>query len=295
MYNFLRWALTFGLWLPMACAAAAFSSGGPAALHASHQRLTGELAHNDYQRALHVASSPSPDDLRGDVYAVLDHPFALVGRSLGTPSNWCEMLILPYNTKYCRAAQGPAGPQLVLRVGHKSDQPVEQAYPLVFDWHPVVARGDFFEARLTADNGPLGTNDYQIVVAAVPLDGRRTFVHLRYSYRAGFAGNLAMQGYLATVGAGKVGFTVMGRQVDGSPVLIDGVRGVVERNAMRYYLAIDAYLDSLAGPPAGQVERRIQGWFTASARHARQLNEMDRATYVVLKRAEHQRQQAALP
>lgn len=293
MNNF-RWAAALALAMPLACAAA-FASGGPAAMHASHQQLTNQLAHNDYQRALHVASSQSPDVLRGDVYAVLDHPFVLVGRSLGLPSNWCEALILPYNTKYCRATSGPTGPQLVLRVGHKSDQAVEEAYPLVFAWHPVVSRDDYFEARLTADNGPLTTSDYQIVVAAVPLDSRRTFLHLRYSYRAGFAGNLAMQGYLATVGAGKVGFTVTGRTANGSPVHIDGVRGVVERNAMRYYLAIDAYLDSLAAPPGAQVERRIQGWFTASERHARQLNEMDRTTYVVLKRAEHQRQQVALP
>ena len=72
------------------------------------------------------------------------------------------------------------------------------------------------------------------------------------------------------------------------------VRGVVERNAMRYYLAIDAYLASLAAPEGEQVERRIQAWFNASERYARQLREMDRATYVALKRGEYERQQTAL-
>ena len=63
---------------------------------------------------------------------------------------------------------------------------------------------------------------------------------------------------------------------------------------MRYYLAIDAYLASLAAPEGEQVERRIQAWFNASERYARQLREMDRATYVALKRGEYERQQTAL-
>jgi len=73
-----------------------------------------------------------------------------------------------------------------------------------------------------------------------------------------------------------------------------GVRGAVERNAMRYYLAIDSYLDSLGAPAGQQVERRIQGWFNATERYPRQLREMDRPTYVAMKRNEVERQQALI-
>ena len=85
-------------------------------------------------------------------------------------------------------------------------------------------------------------------------------MHLSYSYGSGVAGRLAMQGYLATAGADKVGFTVTGRDGSGQPIYIGGVRGAIERNAMRYYLAIDAHLASLqraAGAAAGQANRDL--------------------------------------
>ena len=105
---------------------------------------------------------------------------------------------------------------------------------------------------------------------------------------------LAMQAYLATAGADKVGFTVIGKDGNGQPIYRGGVRGAVERNAMRYYLAIDAYLASLQAPADQQPEKRIQAWFNATERYARQLHEMDRGTYVAMKRGEYARQQAAI-
>ena len=73
-------------------------------------------------------------------------------------------------------------------------------------------------------------------------------MHLSYSYDYGVAARVAMQGYLATIGRDKVGFSVVGTQADGQPVYIGGTRGVVERNTMRYYLAIEAYLGALSLP-----------------------------------------------
>ena len=69
-----------------------------------------------------------------------------------------------------------------------------------------------------------------------------------------------------------------------------GVRGVVERNTMRYYLAIDAYLD--APGPQGR-EKRLGEWFDDTERYARQLHEMDRDDYLAMKRSEFQRLQTA--
>ena len=83
----------------------------------------------------------------------------------------------------------------------------------------------------------------------MPVDGGRTFLHLSYSYTFGTAGRLAMQVYLGTVGSSKVGFTVTGTQPDGQRQHIGGMRGVVERNTMRYFLAIEAFLGALAVPP----------------------------------------------
>ena len=264
------------------------------ALRAKHAELREQLRTNTYQRALHIDSAESSDTLKGDVYAVLDHPFKKVSGALKDPGQWCDILILPFNTKYCHPVNGEGGPGLLMRIGRKFDQPVESAFRIDFSWRGIAATHDYFETRMNSKNGPMGTRDYRIQVSAVPLDSGQTFMHLSYSYGYGIAGRLAMQTYLATVGADKVGFTVTKQDAGGHPQLIGGVRGAIERNAMRYYLAIDAYLDSLGTPAAQQVEKRIQGWFDATERHARQLREMDRPTYVTMKRQEYERQQTMI-
>jgi hypothetical protein len=262
-----------------------------ASLRAKYGELREQLSHNNFHRPMVIDSAQAGDNLKGDVYAVLDHPFGQLSGELKDPQNWCDIMILPFNTKYCHAVDGNRGPDLLVRVGRKSDQPVADAYKLQFSFRGVAATPDYYESRLAAKEGPIGTRDYHITVSAVPLDDKRTFMHLSYAYGYGFAGKLAMQAYLSTVGADKVGFSVTGRDADGQPVYMGGVRGAVERTAMRYYLAIDAYLDSLSAPPAQQVERRIQTWFSASERYPRQLREMDRPTYVAMKRNEVERQQ----
>ena len=252
-------------------------------LRARHAELKDELRNNAYQRQLYIDSSESANALQGDVYAVLDHPFEKVRDSLKDPDAWCDVMLLPFNTKYCHASDN----QLAVRIGRRYNQPVEQAYKIDFRFQNVAAGSDYLESRLTAPQGPVGTRDYRIRVEAVPLDAGHTFMHLSYAYGYGTAGKIAMGAYLNTAGASKVGFS------QSKDPLTTGVRGAIERNAMRYYLAIDAYLDSLAAPEALRVDRRINAWFNAVERYPKQLHEMDRATYVQMKRQEYDRQQTA--
>jgi hypothetical protein len=267
---------------------------GSGELRTRYVELREQLRNNNFHRPLHIDSTQAGDTIRGDVYAVLDHSFREVSGALKDPADWCNILILPFNTKYCHAVGSSAAANLLVRIGRRSDQPVEHAFRLDFVLRPVAATAGYFESRLDAGRGPVGTHDYRIVVSAVPLDAGRTFMHLRYSYGYGFAGRLAMQAYLATAGANKVGFTVTGRDGNGGPLLIGGVRGAVERNVMRYYLAIDAHLASLAAPPEQRLGKRIATWFDATERYPRQLHEMDRASYTAMKRAESERQQAMI-
>jgi hypothetical protein len=139
----------------------------------------------------------------------------------------------------------------------------------------------------------MGTSDYRIVLEAMALQNGTAFLHLTYSYAAGFSARLALQAYLATVGSDKVGFSMVEGQGDGQSGYVGGMRGLMERNTMRYYLAIDAFLGATGMAPAAQPEKRLQDWFTATERYPRQLHEMDREEYVPMKRAEYVRQQAA--
>ncbi len=263
-------------------------------LRALHGQLREKLRDNPYQRPIHIDSAENGDNLKGDVYAVLDYPYQTLTAALKAPTDWCDILILPFNTKYCHPTSGPNGTNLVLRIGRKANQPVEDAYRLDFALRNVAATADYFEGRLSSSKGPVGTRDYRISLEAIPLDAKRTFMHLSYSYAYGGMGRLAMQGYLSTAGADKVGFSVIGQDGNGQPAYIGGVRGAIERNVMRYYLAIDAHLASLSAPAEQQLDKRITAWFNSTERYARQLHEMDRAQYVSMKRSEHERQQALI-
>lgn len=263
-------------------------------LQAKYAQLRDQLRNSPYQRPIVIDSGEASDTLRGDIYAVLDHPYETLNRTLERPGDWCAILLLPFNTKYCHAVNAAGGAKLLMRIGRKADQPADEAYRIDFTLHPVAASPEYLESRLTAGEGPFGTHDYRITVAAIPLDAHHTFMHLSYSYSYGGMGRFAMQAYLATAGASKVGFTVAGRDAHGQPAYIGGMRGAIERNVMRYYLAVDAHLASLSAPPDQQLEKRLETWFDSSERYARQLHEMDRAQYIAMKKSEVQRQQALL-
>jgi hypothetical protein len=264
----------------------------PAALRARHDALQERLRHNQYQRPIHLDSSESPGSVTGDIFALVNHPYATVGAALTNPDYWCDILILHLNTKYCRASTTGQSTVLNVSIGKKHAQPLHEAHRVVLAYRVTATSSDHLQVRLNADEGPLGTRDYRIVLAAIPLKNGQTFIRLSYSYAYGLAGRLAMQTYLGTVGGSKVGFTIVGKLSDGRPVHISGMRGLVERNTMRYYLAIEAFLDAFSEPQHVQLEKRLQGWFAAVERYPLQLHELERNEYLDIKRKEYARQRA---
>ena len=264
-----------------------------ASLRARYAALSEQLTQTQFQRPLHLDSVESPHDLKGDIYALIDYPFADVNKALNGPAHWCDVMILHINTKYCAASTSNAGTVLTVNIGKKVSQPLAETSRVEFAYRVTAATPDYFAVQLHADTGPLSTSDYHIVLEAASLEAGKTIVHLTYSYAYGLAGRLAMQAYLATIGRGKVGFTITGKLPNGAPNYISGVRSVVERNTMRYFLAIDAYLAALAVPPPEQFEKRLQTWYNSTEAYARQLHDVDRIDYMDMKRREYQRQQTA--
>jgi len=84
---------------------------------------------------------------------------------------------------------------------------------------------------------------------------------------------VAPPGLLINFGRHKVGFTIVDRDRAGRPSYARGLRGGVERNLMRYYFAILAYLESLAAPREEQPDRRVRTWLALTQRHPHQLQE----------------------
>ncbi|WP_295642071.1 hypothetical protein [uncultured Methylibium sp.] len=265
-----------------------------ASLRARHAALRETLSTNAFRRPLHVESRQGDGELRGDIHAVIEQPYASVGPALTPVGAWCDILMLHLNVKQCTASRSSAGEALRLAIGRKFDQPLADAYRFEFGYRVLAARPDYLHIALQADEGPLGTRRYRIQVEVVALDAQRSFLHMSYSYAHGAVARMAMQTYLATAGRDKVGFSVVGTDAGGRPVHVGGTRGVIERNTMRYYLAVEAYLGALAVPAAQRQEKRLNDWHSGVERYPLQLHELERDDYLRMKRGELRRQQASL-
>jgi hypothetical protein len=267
----------------------AAANEGAQQLRATYSSLQDRLRNNHYGRPLYMESQQFDSTLKGDIHAVVDHAFATFARALASPDNWCDVLLLHLNIKYCQAADDG----LSVHLGRKTEQPLSETHRLDFSFRSRKPGADYLKIELAADAGPVGTHDYRILLEATPV-GDKTFMHLTYSYGFSLSSRLATKTYLSTMGRDKVGFTIIGRNADGTPQYVQGVRGVIERNTMRYYLAIDAYLGGLSAAPAQQFEQRLRLVVDAAEQYPQQLHEVDRAAYLEMKRHEHQRQQAGL-
>jgi len=275
-------------------AAAEPTSEEASGLLAKYKQLRSRLESNAFQKPLYLESNESNGEVQADVYTVLDYPLATVMSELKQPANWCDILILHPNTKYCRPASQAEKTVLNVNIGKKLDQALEQSYRVDFDYQLLAAGQDYFAVYLNAAKGPFGTQNYRFLLEAAPLNNRQSFIHLAYSYTYGTAAKLALMAYLKTSGSHKVGFTITGHAEDGQPEYIRGVRGLIERNTMRYQLAIETYFGALSAPANARSDKRLTDYFAASERYPRQLHDFERQDYLAMKRKEVSRQHSTM-
>lgn len=268
--------------LCLALAPAAAPAQDAATLLARHTALQKQLADNPFGRPVHVESTADGGRHKGEILAVLDQPHQVVAAALAAPSHWCEILTLQVNVKGCRIS----GRALTAFITRKARDSLDDAHRMDFRFQVAAARSDYLHVLLRADDGPVGTSDYEIRLQATPLDAGRTFVHLSYAYSLGFFARLALDAYLAGAGRDKVGFSVAERQPDGRPLYVDGMRGVVERSTMRYYLAIEATVESLSIPAAQRLDARLRSWYSAITRYPQLREQVSADEYVEMKRRE---------
>jgi hypothetical protein len=270
----------------MSAPAAAAAPDGPGSAQALRDRY-GSLkaeASSPFDLPLHLTSSRQANALRGDIYSRLDHRFDAVRDALRTPARWCEIMILHPNVKGCRASDGDADSgKLEVLLGRSE-------HAIVFGFRIAQASGDYLDVRLDAPTGPAGTTDYRIRVEATPLEQGRTLMHLAYSHGFGAQAKLAMDAYFSTFGRNKVGFSVVGRDAQGKPEYVRDLRGGMERNAMRYYLAIRSYLEVLALPSAQRLDQGLRKWIAYTERWPLQLRE--EPDYAEVKRRDIERLRA---
>ncbi len=240
-----------------------------------------------FEEPIHVTSREGGDGMSGEVYAVVKQRFADLGDTLHAPSNWCEILFLHLNVKAC--VIGESG-KLIIYSGRKYYQEPEEAKRIALHLRVQETAKDFLSVELSSDSGPYGTRDFQMLVEAAPLDGEQCLLHLQYSLGYGFFTRIALKAYFATLGRNKIGFSVTEPASNGEPEYVGGVRGMIERNTVRFYYALVAFLEN---PREGDeaLQARLERWFELTERHPEQLREIDRETYLEQKQQERREQE----
>jgi hypothetical protein len=253
-------------------------AGPGSALKAKRAELLPQLRNSRFGEPLLLMSRDEQNRAEGEVYAEIEHPIEQVAAVFKSPASVCELLFLHLNVHACQPSISGAVDVLSLEVGPKRAGAMGSTYRMAYALRTESAVAGHLRVTLTAAEGPLATHHYRIVVEAVPLEDGRSFVHLSYAYSHGFVARMAMGAYLATAGREKIGFTLTGQGAQAAPVR--GERAALERNVMRYYLALLAHCRAATRPPAERTEARLTTWFALTEKHAAQLHEFDLAEYL---------------
>jgi hypothetical protein len=256
----------------------------------TYHRNTAKFERNNFGFPLFLESFERGDRVHVDVYGIFDYPFSSVVNVLKVPANWCDIVSLHPNVKACTFRELPGTWRLTFYMGRKVYQHPADTRQVIYSYRKVDQRQGYLDIILDADEGPYGTKDHRMRFEAVPLDNGRTFVHVSYEYNGSVALRLAEKVYFATLGLGKVGFTVTGTDREGNPVYIGGARGAVERNAVRYYFAIQSVMNTLHYPEKSRFSMRISEWYDLTSRYRKQLFDLDKNEYLAFKTKEHMNQ-----
>lgn len=255
-----------------------------------YHELEDVLDENSYGIPVYIQAEHNKKSQRGEVYGIIYHPYDQLKTALSTPANWCEIIPQHLNIKGCTYQYRNPSCQLTVYSGRKHYEHPDDAHPVSYNFVTQNHHPSVFSVILTAVDGPLDTRNYRIKAEVTPLSASTSFIHFSFSFEHGFMTRLATSTYLATLGNDKVGFTVTATDTDNNPVYVDGVQGIIERNAVRYYLAIQSYLDTRQLPEADRFATRIKTWYELTENHHRQLHELDKQAYLAAKTREWQDQ-----
>ncbi len=248
------------------------------------------IYNNDFGIPISLDSTARNDLLQGEVLGIMQHDFSSARDIFTQPEHWCDTLLLHLNTKACVYQNGHE-PTIHLYSGRKFYQPIAKATRISLNFDIADRHDDLVRVRLHADKGPMGTSDYTIELTAIPLPAsareqrqhQYSLLRLRFSYRTNWLARRMMNLYLNHMADNKEGFTIVDRQQQ-QPVYIKGLPGIIERNTMRYYLAIHTRLDGVK--QAHSMQQQFEHWFDATEIYHRQLHEVSKHDYLQAKSRE---------
>lgn len=289
-----RHRMRISLWLALITLLLAPSAwAGTSLLERYHQIKSGEAATLP-GTAITLTSAEQGEVLSAEVSSILQYPFGKVAAALAQAENWCQFMPLHFNIKACTYAPRTGGEVLTLYSGRKYYESPEDSFKMAYRFEILRQDDAQLSLRLSADQGPAGTHDYRIELDALQVE-EGTLLHIQSSYKPSMLSSLLTSTYLATLGRDKVGFSHI--EQNGETQLVQGIRGVIERNVMRYQLAVAVFLSTQNLPAPSRREAQMARWFKQNDSYPHQLHEMTKIEYLNSKRREwldQQRLQEAL-
>jgi hypothetical protein len=268
------------------------SCPGAKALLEKYPSFETNLKNNQLGVPLYLESKEDESTMHVDLYGILNYSFDRVMETLQSPNAWCEITSLLCNIKASTCCRVSDQWMLTLYTGRKNYQPPQNAFKQDFTFRVASLEQGYVDIELASKTGPFFTKDHKIRFEAAPLDEGRTFMHFIYDYSCGFFARAAMKTYYETIAHGKKGFTIIAVDKNGNPVYQDGVRGSEERNAVRCYLGIRTYLDTLDISTDQKFEEQLNHWYDLTEQYPVQLHDVEKNEYLTDKRREHVNQVA---
>ena len=275
--------------LPLLCMQVRAQEGSAQALALQYQSLRQQPDSRVPGVPLAIHSFEQENQLHGEVYALLEKPFDVLQQRMVLPSQWCQMILLHLYISACTSEPASGQDWMTFHSGGKANVLLQKAYPLRFHFQVSDSSPAHLELLLRAGEGPFGTSDYRISLSAIPVP-QGSFIRMSYSFRSSLASRLATTVYLASAGRDKIGFTVLEKNSDGSPHYLGGTRGIAERNAVRYYFAMQAHMESLDLPAGQRFAQASTRWFDLTEHYPGQLHEVEREDYLAAKKQQWQEQ-----
>jgi hypothetical protein len=220
-----------------------------------------------------VRSEEREDRISAEIFGIFDYPFQAFAGLLTQPASWCEFVSLTPNIKACTFQGNGKDVILTLYVGWKGYRAPESASAQPYQFVVHSRRSDYAAISVSAAEGLLGTRAHRFDVEAANVAGKTVFA-MRSSYEPSALSKLVTTVYLATLGREKIGFS---RVPDGAQVgHVRGIQGMIERNVVRYYLALKAFVDNTA--------------YDLMDTYPAQLRLMEKTEYLDVKRRERMNQ-----
>jgi len=233
-------------------------------------------------KPIHVRSRIADNRLQADIFAIKQQTVQQLFEVLSVAENWCQFVTLHLNIKACTYQSGK-NDILTFYAGRKFYQPAESAFALQYQFQIKEKTNDYFKLLLSADEGPFSTSDYQIAVDVKSMEDK-SIVHFSLAYSSSLTSRMGTSVYLSTIGSDKKGFS---QQINeqGQFEFIQGTEGIIERNVMRYFLALKVFLKQDVADSKSS-KKLASDWYDESEQYALQLHELDKKDYIANKARE---------